>query len=104
MALVSLIAKMTAKEGQRDELVAAMQAIMSATESEPGTLVYAMNVSTTEPEDVWFYELYTDQDALVTHGGSEAMKAAGPRLGELLAGRPELYFMELAGGKGLPPG
>ena len=102
MARVALIAKMTAKEGKRDELVGVCRDLVAATESEPGTLLYSMNVSTTEPEVVWFYELYTDQDALGAHGGSDAMKAAGPALRDLLAGRPELQFLEPVTGKGLP--
>jgi quinol monooxygenase YgiN len=102
MAQVSLIAKMTAKEGKRSELVGLLQDLVRATEAEAGTLVYALNVSTTEPEVVWFYELYTDQDALLAHGGSDAMKAAGSGMAELLAGRPELQFLEPVVAKGLP--
>src|SRR4051812_46040010 len=84
---VALLAKITAKEGQRDALVGAFQELAKAVDSEEGTLVYAIHTSTSEPDVVWFYELYTDQDALTAHGGSEAMKAAGPTLGPLMAGR-----------------
>jgi len=99
---VSLIAKMTAKEGKRDELVGVLRRVVDAAQDEPGTLVYAMNVSTTAPDEVWFYELYRDNDALMAHGSSEAMKQAGPALGELLAGRADLYFLEPVTAKGLP--
>jgi quinol monooxygenase YgiN len=50
---------------------------------------------------VWFYELYRDGDALAAHGGSEAMKAMGPPLASLLAGRPELTFLTPVRAKGL---
>jgi quinol monooxygenase YgiN len=99
---VSVIAKLIAKEGKRDELVSHLQKLVAATEAEPGTLIYALNVSTTEPEVVWFYELYTDQDALVAHGGSEAMKAAGAAMGDLVGAKTELYFCQPVVSKGLP--
>jgi quinol monooxygenase YgiN len=99
MTRVSIIAKMTAKEGQRDQLVEGLRKLVAATESEPGTLVYSLNVSTKEPDVVWFYELYADQDAAKAHG--EAVRAA-PSLAEFMAGRPELHFLEPVVGKGLP--
>ena len=102
MGQVAVIAKMTAKEGRRDELVKVLQELVDATESEPGTLFYAMNTSGTSPEDVWFYEVYRDNDALGAHGGSETMKKAGGALADLLAGRPELHLLELVSGKNLP--
>ncbi len=102
MARVSLIAKMTAKEGKRAELVEILREHVNVVESEPGTLVYALNLSTTEPEVVWFYELYADQDSLVAHGGSDAMKKASAAMRDLMAGRPELIFLEPVAGKRLP--
>ena len=102
MGQVSLIAKMTAKEGRRDELVDVLRTVVDAVHQEEGTLVYALNVSSTSPDEVWFYELYRDSDALMAHGGSEAMKRAGGPMSELLAGKAELYFLEPVTGKGLP--
>jgi quinol monooxygenase YgiN len=102
VARPALIAKMTAKEGRRDELLAALQPLVAAVQSEPGTVVYALNVSSTEPEVVYFYEIYADQDAVAVHSGSEAMKATGPALAGLLAGRPEFFRLEQVAGKGLP--
>ena len=102
MGQVSLIAKMTAKEGRRDELIDVLRGVAGAVEQEDGTLLYIMNVSTTAPDEVWFFELYRDMDALMAHGGSEAMKQAGGPMAELLAVKAELYFLEPVTGKGLP--
>jgi quinol monooxygenase YgiN len=102
VANVAMIAKVTAKEGKRDEVVEVLRGLVATIEAEPGTLVYALNVSTKEPEVVWFYELYADRDAMAAHGGSDAMKAVGPKLADLLAGRMELYPLELIVAKGLP--
>lgn len=40
--------------------------------------------------------------ALVAHGGTDAMKAAGPALAELLAARMELHICQPIVGKNLP--
>jgi quinol monooxygenase YgiN len=102
VAQVSVIAKLTAKEGKRDELLDRLRPFIKAMEDEAGALQYVPNRSTTEPDVIWFYEVYTDQDALVAHGGSDAMKAAGPIFGELLAGRAELHVCEPVAGKNVP--
>lgn len=46
------------------------------------------------------YEMYTNQDALTVHMGSDAFKALGPAIMPFLAGRPELIFVTPIGGKG----
>jgi quinol monooxygenase YgiN len=102
VANVAMIAKVTTKEGKRDEVVEVLRDLVATIEAEPGTLVYALNVSTKEPDVVWFYELYADRGALAAHGGSDAMKAVGPKLADLLASRMELYPLELIVAKGLP--
>ena len=102
MSQVAVIAKITALPGKRDEVVAVLSEVAKATENEPGTLLYAMNIDKAEADVIWFYELYADDAALAAHGGSEAMKAAGGQLRDKAAGRPELHILELVTGKGLP--
>jgi quinol monooxygenase YgiN len=93
---------MAAPEGRRDDLVAALRALVEAARAEDGTLVYALHESATEADVVWFYELYHDDEAMSAHSGSEAMKTIGAGLAGLLGGRPELHFLRLVEGKGLP--
>jgi quinol monooxygenase YgiN len=102
MATLAVIAKITALPGKRDEIVEVLRDVVSATDSEPGTLVYSMNVDKGDENVIWFYELYADEAALAAHGGSEAMKAAGGRLRDKAAGRPELIMLDLVQAKGLP--
>ena len=102
MAQVAVIAKITALPGKRDEVVDVLRDVVSGTESEPGTLVYAMNVDKADDDVIWFYELYTDEAALGVHGGGEVMKAAGGKLRDKAAGRPEIRVLELVQAKGLP--
>ena len=101
MAKVSVVAKIVAAPGKRDEVVDVLKDVVAATENEPGTLVYAMNVEK-DSDVIWFFELYADEAALAAHGGSEAMKAAGPRLADKMGGRPEIIQLTPVVGKGLP--
>ena len=101
MTKVALVARMTAAEGKRDELVEAFGAIYDAVAGEEGTEIYALHLDAGDPNVVWFYELYRDMDALSAHGTSEAMAAAGPQLSSLMAGRPELTFLTPVRAKGL---
>ena len=101
MTKVAVVAKMTAASGKRDELVEALGSLHEAVAGEEGTEVYAVHLDAADADVVWFYELYRDGDALAAHGTSEAMKAIGPRLASVLAGRPELSFLTPVRAKGL---
>ncbi len=101
MSKVAVIAKIPAQPGKRDELVAALQAALDNAEGEADTLTYILHEDLADADVVWFYELYTDQDALVAHGTSDAFKAIGAALRPFAAGRPELTMLKPVGGKGL---
>jgi len=102
MSKVAVIAKITTVSGERDAVVEVLREVVAAVGTESGTLVYAMNTDRTNPDVIWFYELYTDEAALAAHGSGEAMKVAGPRLGGKMAGRPEILTLDLIAAKGLP--
>jgi quinol monooxygenase YgiN len=70
-------------------------------EGEEGTLEYVLCEDATDENVVWMYESYADQASFEAHGGSDEMKALGGAIGHLLAGRPELIFLNPVGGKGL---
>ena len=100
MAKVSMLAKLKVHEGKGDELVAAFSAIFEQVDTEPGTEVYVLNRGKDDPDLFWFYELYTDVDALGAHGTSEAMGAAAGVFGPLIA-ESELVLGEPVRAKGL---
>ena len=102
MAKPALLAKLTAKEGQRDALLAVIADLgMKNVSGEPGTEIYAAHKDQGDENVVWFYEMYTDSDALAAHGGSDQMKAFGMATKEFTASRPELIFLEPVSAKGL---
>ncbi len=102
MAKTALLAKLTAQPGKRDELLAVIADIgMSNAADEPGTEVYAAHKDQNEDDVVWFYELYSDQASLESHGGSEQMKVFGRAMRDFMAGRPELIFLDPVVAKGV---
>jgi quinol monooxygenase YgiN len=82
-------------------MVAVLKGLVDATESEPGTELYVLNLDAADADTVWFYELYTDGDAAKAHSTSDAMKTFGGQLAGLVAGAPELHFVTPHLGKGV---
>ena len=62
--------------------------------NEPGNLTYQLCRSRTEPDTYKVLELYRDEEALKTHGSSAHYLAAGAELRAVLAGKPELEFLD----------
>jgi len=75
MAKVSMLARLVVHDGKGDELIAAFEDVFRQVEDR----------SSSDPNLFWFYELYTDGNALGSHGGSDAMKKAGAVFGPLIA-------------------
>ena len=101
MSKVAVLAKLVAQEGKRDELIAVLAAQVELVKDEEGTLVYALHAETSDEVSVWFYEIYANAEALASHGGTDAMKALGPKIAPLLAGRPEIKKLTPVAAKGL---
>ncbi len=101
MSKVALVAKLNVQPGKSDEVDAALATLMEATEEEAGLEIYAAHRDANNPDVIWFYELYTDGDALAVHGQGEQMKAAMGGLGGLLAGAPEITMVNPLVAKGL---
>ena len=101
MAELSVIARIEAQPGKGDELAAAAQEMVAAVEAEAGTLVYALNRSIKEPDVLWFYELYTDSDALKAHGTSDAMKAFQVKIADLVAPGTKIHRLTPVAAKGV---
>jgi quinol monooxygenase YgiN len=101
MSQLTVIARIQAQEGKRDELVDAFAEYFPQVEHEDGTRVYAVSTDTADETAVWVYEMYTGGDALQAHSGSDAFKAFGAKIGALLAGAPELHICTPVQAKGL---
>jgi len=84
MGKIAMLGKITVHEGKGDELVAAFSGLFEQAEKEPGTEVYVLHRMQDDPDVFFFYELFTDEDALEAHRNSDAMKAAAPVYGPLV--------------------
>ena len=97
-----LLARLTAVDGKRDELLAVIADIgMTNVADEPGTEVYAAHADRNDSNVVWFYEMYSDQASLEQHMGSEKMKVFGRALRDFMAGPPELTYLDPVVAKGV---
>ena len=80
------------KTGEFEAFFGELAAQVRANES--GCIAYQLTKSRTEPGTYKVLELYKDQDALTHHGGTDYFKAAGPKFGAVLAGRPEIEYLD----------
>jgi (4S)-4-hydroxy-5-phosphonooxypentane-2,3-dione isomerase len=101
MPKVALLSRFKAKDGKAEELIAAFRPVLEQVEREPGTLLYVLHRSKDDPELFWVSEVYADDDAFAAHRGSDAMAAATPALGALIA-ESELIVGEPVSAKGVP--
>ena len=62
--------------------------------NEPGNIAYQLTKSRTEAGTYKVLEVYKDQESLTHHGGTEYFKAAGPKFGGVLAGAPEIEYLD----------
>jgi quinol monooxygenase YgiN len=93
--MIASISTVKVQDGRGDEfehLVADMA--VKVRSSEPGTLLYQLTKSQSDPNTFKFMELYKDQDALTHHGQTnhygEFVRQAGP----LLAAAPDVETLD----------
>ena len=77
----------TAKDGEEDAVLAAVQELAAASPQEPGMVLYQAHRDPQNPRVFFFYEQYVDEAAYAEHTGSEHFKRWGfgeaiPRLME----------------------
>jgi quinol monooxygenase YgiN len=101
MPKVAVVARVKAKQGRAEDLIAAFRPVLSQAEKEPGTLLYVLHRAKDDPDLFWVCELYADDDAFAAHSGSDAMAAAAPALGDVIA-ESELIIGEPVSAVGVP--
>ncbi len=95
----SLIAKLTCKDGQAEQFEAELATLIEASNEEAGLEIYSVH---RDADNVyWFFELYTDDDAVAAHGKGDAMKNAMAATGAFLAAAPEIHRLAPVVAKGL---
>ena len=92
--MISLFVKIPLKEGKAAEFTEAFKEIAAGVATEEGNKLYSLNFAKDAPDTAVIMERYVDQDALTAHSQSEHYKAFGAKIGGLVAGAPEITFME----------
>ena len=96
--MIAVIATLRVKDGQAQEferLFTELAAQVRANES--GNTAYQLCRSRTETDTYKVLEIYRDEEALEAHRASDHFRSAGPGLGIVLAGRPELELLDAVG-------
>jgi quinol monooxygenase YgiN len=93
--MIGVIAILKVQDGKNAEFEGVFGDLATQVRAnEKGNLAYQLTKSRTDPNTYKVLELYTDQAALDHHGQTEYFRAAGPKLGPCLAGRPEIEYLD----------
>ena len=101
MSKISLIAKLFTDPDKSEEVEAALAVSCAASAEESGLEIYSAHKDSNEEGVYWFFELYTDEEALGEHGSGEAMAAAMSSLGALLTAAPVINMAMPKAAKGM---
>lgn len=91
--MIGVIAKLTIKPGTNADFEKTMKALQAKVHSdEAGNKLYALHK--TDDANVYIMlERYADQAALEAHRAAPHFKELGRKLGDYLAGRPEIQLL-----------
>jgi quinol monooxygenase YgiN len=93
--MLGVIATLKVQDGKNAEFEAIFTDLAKQVRAnEKGNLAYALTKSRADPNTYKVLELYADQDALTAHGQTEYFKAAGPKIGPCMGGRPEIEYLD----------
>lgn len=96
--MIGIIATLKVQDGKNAEFEGVFTDLAKQVRAnEPGNLLYQLTKSRTDPNTYKVLELYKDQESLAHHGGTDYFKAAGPKMGPCLAGRPEIEYLDAVG-------
>lgn len=82
--LLTVVAYMRAAPGKRDELKAALEALVPTTVAEDGCVNYDLHQGTEDPDFFTFYENWESPTKLDAHLGAPHLTEFAARLGDLL--------------------
>ncbi|MBL8673714.1 MAG: antibiotic biosynthesis monooxygenase [Rhodospirillales bacterium] len=96
--MLGIIATLTIKPGTNKDFEETMGKLAAAVRAgEPGNKLYALH-KTADANVYVMLERYDDQAALEAHRAAPHFKELGRKLGDYLAGRPQVQVMEEVGG------
>lgn len=96
-----MVANVIARPENTQDVENALLALVEATRSEDGTETYVLNRDTENEHSFWFYETYTDSDALGVHGAGEGMTTMLETTKGMLAEPPMIKVLTPLAAKGI---
>jgi quinol monooxygenase YgiN len=93
--MIGVLATLRVQEGKSAEFEAIFVALTKEVRAnEPGNVAYQLTRSRTEANTYKVFELYADDDAVKAHRGADHFRSAGAKMGECLAGKPEIEVLD----------
>jgi quinol monooxygenase YgiN len=93
--MIGIVATLKVQDGKGADFEAVFADLSKQVRAnEQGCLLYQLTKSRSDPNTYKVLELYKDQDSLTHHGQTEYYRAAGPKMGPCLAGRPEIEYLD----------
>lgn len=100
-ARTGVMIKFIAQPGRGDALAAHLIESADLAQAEPGTELWIVHRSPDDPNVVWVYEVYSDDDARVAHEASAEYQRAREGTRAMLGGPPDVLPLLPLSGKGL---
>ncbi len=76
----AFVTHMRAKEGKRDEVIALTTVMLEKTQGEDGIPVYVFSTAADDPDDFWFYDVYSSDEARQAHESTAEFARTMPAL------------------------
>lgn len=96
--MIAVIATLRVKDGQAQEFERLFTELATQVQAnESGNTAYQLCRSRTEAHTYKVLEIYRDEQALEAHRSSDHFRSAGPGLGTVLDGRPEIELLDAVG-------
>ena len=93
--MIGIVATLKVQDGKHADFESVFSDLAAQVRAnETGCLAYALTKSRSDPNTYKVLELYTDQAAVDHHGQTDYFRAAGPKLGPCLVGRPEIEYLD----------
>jgi quinol monooxygenase YgiN len=93
--MIAIVATLRVQDGKGPDLETLFRDLGGKVRAnEPGNVLYQLAKSRTEANTYKVLELYKDEAALEAHRGSAHFKAAGPTFATILAGRPDIEYLD----------
>jgi quinol monooxygenase YgiN len=91
---MSLLVRLTCKEGMRPSMLEILNTYADGLEEEPGTEMFVVSLDPDDGNLVWLYEVFKDEDAQEAHRASQGFGRMMSTMPEFLEGPPAVLRMD----------